>query len=206
MQITPQHLAASLAELSRALTDAGVPFAVAGGHAVAIHGTPRATKDIDILTRAESRTAADRVMRSLGYRLEQEHGGFALYVRPLLPDLPELVERVDLLFSSRPLGRRAIDEAAKQPEQWRGTPVPVVPVGVLIVMKLMALVDDPDRPYDAGDVQNLLLLYRGRIDVDQLRRDADSVGADVRQRLEAFLAQAGAREDTVPYAATDLRI
>ena len=39
------------------LADAGADFAVVGGYAVAFHGCPRATKDLDILVRATADNA-----------------------------------------------------------------------------------------------------------------------------------------------------
>lgn len=45
------------------LHDAGADFVVVGGHAVAFHGHPRATKDLDILIRAEPDNA-ERVYRA----------------------------------------------------------------------------------------------------------------------------------------------
>jgi hypothetical protein len=35
------------------LADAGAEFVLVGGHAVAFHGHPRATKDMDVLIRAD---------------------------------------------------------------------------------------------------------------------------------------------------------
>jgi len=46
------------------LADAGADFAIVGGHAVAFHGHPRATKDLDVLVRA-SEENAQRVFRAL---------------------------------------------------------------------------------------------------------------------------------------------
>jgi hypothetical protein len=39
------------------LVGAGAEFVVVGGHAVAFHGHPRATKDLDVLVRAEADNA-----------------------------------------------------------------------------------------------------------------------------------------------------
>lgn len=46
------------------LADAGAEFVVVGGHAVAFHGHPRATKDLDVLVRATNNNAA-KVYRAL---------------------------------------------------------------------------------------------------------------------------------------------
>jgi len=47
------------------LADNGADFVLVGGHAVAFHGHPRATKDMDVLIRANS-TNAERVYKALG--------------------------------------------------------------------------------------------------------------------------------------------
>ena len=49
-----------LVELAKARAD----FVILGGHAVAFHGHPRATKDLDVLVRAEPRNA-ERVYHAL---------------------------------------------------------------------------------------------------------------------------------------------
>lgn len=57
----PEDFRDLLVELSRASAD----FVVVGGYAVAFHGHPRATKDLDIFVRP-SRANAERVYRALG--------------------------------------------------------------------------------------------------------------------------------------------
>jgi len=51
-------------DLLVALSDAGAEFVVIGGHAVAFHGHPRATRDLDVLIRAD-RLNAEKVYRAL---------------------------------------------------------------------------------------------------------------------------------------------
>jgi hypothetical protein len=46
------------------LADVGAEFVLVGGHAVAFHGHPRATKDMDVLIRANTNNA-ERVYRAL---------------------------------------------------------------------------------------------------------------------------------------------
>lgn len=41
-------------DLLIALHDAGAEFVILGGYAVAFHGHPRATKDLDVLVRADA--------------------------------------------------------------------------------------------------------------------------------------------------------
>ena len=206
MAISSDQLAQALVELAQALQAAKIPFAVAGAHAVAMHGHPRATRDIDVMTRAEFRDAAHDTMTRLGYSRIAASSGFAQYERAPIAGLPGLVERADLLFSSRALGARAIDQAALHPVLWRGVALPVVPVDALILMKLMALGDDPRRPCDLGDARKLLESNRAVLDVEALRRDADEIGVDVRAMLERLLDESSVRDEGTRDAGFDLRI
>lgn len=58
---------AELIALITALRNANLPFAVCGGLAMAIHGYPRATQDIDILIQEERLQEVLAVARSIGF-------------------------------------------------------------------------------------------------------------------------------------------
>jgi hypothetical protein len=51
-------------DLLVALHDAGAAFVVLGGHAVAFHGHPRATKDLDVLVRADRENSSSTDAKS----------------------------------------------------------------------------------------------------------------------------------------------
>ena len=55
-----------------ALEERGIDYAVCGGLAMAVHGLPRATVDIDLLILAESLEEAKAVVRSLGYTIPKK--------------------------------------------------------------------------------------------------------------------------------------
>ena len=55
-----------LRALALAFDAAGVEFALCGGLALAVHGHPRATKDIDLLVRREQVALAKNVARACG--------------------------------------------------------------------------------------------------------------------------------------------
>ena len=82
------------------LHDAGAEFVVVGGHAVAFHGHPRATKDLDVLVRA-SPANARRVYGALAAfgaplkTFEVEEADFAQYEGVLQIGLPP--RRIDIL-------------------------------------------------------------------------------------------------------------
>lgn len=82
------------------LHDAGAEFVVLGGHAVAFHGHPRATKDLDVLIRADRRNAEKvyRALAAFGAPLETfevEASDFATYDGVLQIGLPP--RRIDIL-------------------------------------------------------------------------------------------------------------
>ena len=58
-----------LRELIAALNRAGIEYALCGGIAMAIHGRPRATVDIDMLILAESLSDTLRIAGELGYTI-----------------------------------------------------------------------------------------------------------------------------------------
>ena len=58
---------AELIALVTALSNANLPFAVCGGLAMAIHGHPRATQDIDILIREENLNEVLEVAKAVGF-------------------------------------------------------------------------------------------------------------------------------------------
>ena len=55
-----------------ALEERGIDYAICGGLAMAVHGLPRATVDIDLLILAESLEEAKSVARGLGYTIEAQ--------------------------------------------------------------------------------------------------------------------------------------
>jgi hypothetical protein len=155
---TPPYL-----DLLRALSDAGVRHAVVGGVAVALHGVPRATFDLDLLVDLDDGENASRlvaVLSSLGYRprvpvplaaladasqrrewIEQRHmRAFSVGcdARPM--------EEVDVLIDP---GVPWAD-ASFEIRSVGGVPVPVVTRDVLVAMKRLS-----GRPVDLADVAAL---------------------------------------------------
>lgn len=57
-------------DLTKTLNEKGIAYAVCGGWAMAIHGLPRATVDIDLLILSENLSAAWETAQNLGYDVE----------------------------------------------------------------------------------------------------------------------------------------
>lgn len=199
VKISAERLQNSLFELARMLEEHSVPYAIAGAFAVAVHGHVRATEDIDALIAAADASSADRALIELGYVAVYRDPRSATYVRQPLAELPGLEERCDLLFSSKPLGLESIQSALENPVSWHGRPLPVVPVDVLILMKIIAIVADPQRPNDRADARALLLLHRDQIEMNALRLRARTIGNEIALELERVLDEARVAESAPRY-------
>ena len=67
-------LAGEFEAVISALADHGIDYAVCGGLAMAIHGLPRATVDIDLLIRPEDEERVYAAVEPLGFRIRAKHG------------------------------------------------------------------------------------------------------------------------------------
>jgi hypothetical protein len=134
------------------LADAGAEFVLLGGHAVAFHGHPRATKDMDVLIRANT-SNAERVYRALaafGAPLEAFQIGaadFASYDGVLQIGLPP--RRVDILNRADGI---TFDEAVAERASFtiEGRTIPVIGRTALLKNKRAA-----GRAQDIADVEAL---------------------------------------------------
>lgn len=132
------------------LADAGAEFVLVGGHAVAFHGHPRATKDMDVLIRA-SESNAERVYRALaafGAPLESFEVGatdFATYEGVLQIGLPP--RRIDILNRADGI---TFDEAIAEGASFTldGRTIPVIGRAALLKNKRAA-----GRAQDIADVE-----------------------------------------------------
>jgi predicted nucleotidyltransferase len=134
------------------LHEAGAEFVVLGGHAVAFHGHPRATKDLDVLVRPEPANAA-RVYRALaafGAPLESfevTEKDFATYDGVLQIGLPP--RRIDILNRADGI---TFDEAIADGASFEldGRRIPVIGLEALLKNKRTA-----KRAQDLADVEAL---------------------------------------------------
>lgn len=59
-----------LTHIADALNEAGIPYAVCGGVALAIHGSPRATRDIDFLLEPSDLPRVVKALKTKGYAFQ----------------------------------------------------------------------------------------------------------------------------------------
>ena len=145
-----------LARLVSALDGAQIPYALCGGVAMAIHGVPRATQDIDLLAEEADIDRIRTAVVGCGFLFESlpmtfSSSGITIQRFTKLVDAQPLM--FDVLFAGGPL---AAVWADRQKVRWRGGEVSVVSRAGLISLKLAA-----GRPQDIADVQRLKELERG---------------------------------------------
>lgn len=134
------------------MLDADVQFVVVGGYAVAFHGHPRATKDIDILVRPHHDNAK-RVYKALAafgaplQAFDVAETDFSSYDGVLQIGLPPL--RIDLLNKASGI---SFDEAVEERQTMvvDGRDVPVIGLKALLKNKRAS-----GRPQDLADVAAL---------------------------------------------------
>jgi predicted nucleotidyltransferase len=153
------RLGQQLEEIAAALGEAGVPFALIGGLALAAHHVVRGTSDVDLLTDSDSTQLVDRVATKLGYH--------ALHRSADVLNFARLGERLDFLLAARPIARQLLQEARLLQTDFGS--LPVVSVEGIIGFKLQALANDPHRVQDLDDIRRLIAANRESLDRERLR-------------------------------------
>jgi hypothetical protein len=143
-------LYAELRAIVQAFDDAGVDYALCGGLALAVHGVPRATRDIDLLARRADLDRIRGLARDCGFTVEALPMTFSssgLSVQrfskftgrdPLMLDILLVDEALESVWNTRT--RVAYEDGS----------ISVVSRQALITLKLSA-----GRPQDLVDIQQL---------------------------------------------------
>jgi hypothetical protein len=119
------------------LESAGVPYALCGGLAMAVHRFPRATMDIDLLIEEPSLAHAKQIAKGLGYDVDAGMMQFAggrvrIYRLTLIDTESGEVLPLDLLLVTPEL-RKVWD--TRETVAWEGGPLHVVSREGLIQLK-----------------------------------------------------------------------
>ena len=148
-------LIAELERLLDSLDAAGITHALCGGLALAVHGHPRATMDIDLLLRTEELTSAMDVARRCGFDLAAKKMVFGVRtatpreihrVSKLDAETGELLS-LDLLVVGPGLERVWADRTTAS---WREREIAIVSRDGLVAMKRLA-----GRAQDLADIAAL---------------------------------------------------
>ncbi len=157
-----------------AFTKAQASYALIGGFAVAYHGLPRPTRDIDfilLISRIQLPSLLDR-FRELGFTFSTEE-----VIRELgeshLSTIRYGAVRVDILDAVIPIFRRTVEQATEAEVQ--GRRVKIARAEELIALKIIA-----SREEDLRDVRGVLTARAGAIDLEAVRRNLKDCCDDAR--------------------------
>lgn len=144
------NLYEELRALVSALEAAEIDYAVCGAIALAIHGVPRATRDIDVLVRAADLDSLRAVAKQCGFTIEALPMTFAssgITVHRFSKLGPGQPLMLDVLLAEPPLDAVFEDRISVPYEDGA---ISVVSRQGLVTLKLAAA-----RPQDLADVQRL---------------------------------------------------
>jgi hypothetical protein len=144
-----------LKDVTAALDASAVDYALCGGVALAIHGVPRATQDIDLLVRPNDLPRLREVARACGFVLESFPMDFASGIT---------IQRFTKLIDGLPLMLDALLVAGPLSYAWEGRQIAEIEGGQVRVVSresLIALKLAAGRPQDLVDVQRLQDVHRG---------------------------------------------
>jgi hypothetical protein len=136
--------------ITSALNDAGIDYAVCGGWAMAIHGLPRATMDIDLLVLADDVKRIWEIAKGIGFDVEGLPLHFDIEIRRISKIDAESKKLItlDLLL----VANNIEDVWANREEvKWREGTTWVVSKDGLVKLKRLA-----GRTQDMADIEKLL--------------------------------------------------
>lgn len=149
MQTPMVDLYAELTALLKELRAENVEYALCGALALAVHGVPRATKDLDLIARKEDEGRVRTAVRRAGYLFEALPMEFSSGIE--VQRFSKLVEgkplMVDFLWAT---GALEPIWARRERLPWGEGEICVVSRQDLITLKLTA-----GRPQDLVDIQSL---------------------------------------------------
>jgi hypothetical protein len=122
----------ALANITVQAVERGLPFMLAGGHAVIAHGHPRNTFDIDLIIRRVDRARWEDLARSLDYAFHREGPTFLQFNPPNSETLP-----LDLMLVGDDTFAKLMAEAVPAPASAAGAKV--VSLRHLLALKCHAI-------------------------------------------------------------------
>jgi hypothetical protein len=142
--------------ISSAAKAKGIPFLLAGGHAVIAHGFPRSTFDLDLIIRGSDGPQWRRVLKEMDYTLHHEGPAFVQFNPPNAEMFP-----VDLMLVNENTFEKLWTDAVPSPA-W--PEVKVVSLMNLLALKCHSIKHGhPGRVVkDADDV--IRLIQNNRLD------------------------------------------
>jgi len=170
------------------LVENDIPYALIGAFAMSLYGLPRFTADIDLLTEGRFRPLISSMMERLGYTCFQMTKSFAQFESEL-----GVLGKIDFMFVNTKDGQVILKRRIVVEDELLGDH-PVIQPTDFIILKLMAIANDPARiSKDEGDILDVLkvneegLIHEsfGKLDRERIYLFAERFGQ--RERVESLL-------------------
>jgi len=153
-------------KVAQYLDENNIPYMIIGGQAVLLYGTPRLTRDIDIILGIDTNKfpLIEDICRKLGLKVLPENPeDFAVETKVLPTEDTHLQIRVDFIFSFTPYEAQAIKRTKKVIMD--DYPVKFASCEDVIIHKMIA-----GRAIDNEDVKNILIKNKNSIDIEYIRK------------------------------------
>ena len=186
--MTARNLSTLLNQVTDRLTHERVPYALIGAMALGRYGLPRFTADIDLLTEGRHWSKISKIMTDLGFACFQKAPSFVQF-----DSKKERFGNIDFLFVDTPDGVNILTSSVGVDDDILGGH-PVVQPTDYLVLKLMAIANNPDRlARDEADIlavlkladRNLIPEAFQPLDLARLRSFAERFGQT--ERLKGYL-------------------
>jgi hypothetical protein len=149
-----------LRELAERFREREVRYGLTGGYAVAIHGHPRTTVDLDFLVDRVDLEKVDQILRDMGYEIVHRSENVSQFASSQ-GDLGE----IDFIHAFRKASMKMLERAAPAKLFPEGPPVVVLRVEDVIGLKIQAVANAPHRRlHDLADIQHLVGVHRDSLD------------------------------------------
>ena len=178
-----------LSLISENLSQEQIPFCLIGAMALGVYGLTRYTSDIDLLTEAVYWPKIASLMGRLDYECYQKTDFFAQFDSEM-----GIYGKVDFMFVTTQEGRDIINRSVSIEDEIFGK-IPVIQPSDYVILKLMAIANNPDRTIqDEADLSRLIDLLKNNLqpkyfdvlDVDRILFFADRFG--LRWLIEKYLS------------------
>ncbi len=162
-------------EVSGSFKEKGVKFCIAGGWAVGIWSTPRATEDLDLLiviNKGEEHTITRYLEDSV--RIVQTHkepmkfNDILIWRHIVSITGSDDIFVLDMIIADKPFLKQAVERRIWL--EFRGKKLPIISIEDLILMKKIS-----NRKQDQLDVENLINSDR-KIEWDYIKKNASKLG------------------------------
>ena len=147
-----------LSIISENLSQEQIPFCLIGAMALGVYGLPRYTSDIDLMTEAVCWPKIAPLMERLGYECYQKTDFFAQFDSEM-----GIYGKVDFMFVTTQEGRDIINRSVSIEDETFGK-IPVIQPSDYVILKLMAMANNPDRiTQDEADLSRLFDMLKKKL-------------------------------------------